>query len=114
MPLLNNENSTPKNTQDGAGCSVEKSPRPYDLWRSDSLFPCWNDLNGLIPENITAPHPSELPLPSPKLKLGSRNGPLDSGFRNEVEATSTTDENVLDDFDCDDGKTNTSKSKVMS
>lgn len=58
------------------------------------MFPCWNDLNGHLPENITAPHPSELPLPSAKLASPVQKVlQSTTGLKNEVEATSTTDEN---------------------
>lgn len=105
MPVMNNESSQ-KCEGDGnetlKNGSEENPSRPYDLWKSDSLFPCWN---GLIPENITVPHPSELPLPS--LALSSPIHKMletDTFFRNEVEATSTTDENMGQSLNIIDSK----------
>lgn len=96
IPTLNNRNTNMKE-KESTGCP-EKPPRSYDLWQSDSLFPCWNDLNGLVPENITPPHPSELPLPSAKLASPiQKMQQSDSGYRNEVEATSTMGDNVSGD-----------------
>lgn len=115
MPLLNNESSSSssRNSQDSSDFPVEKSPKPYDLWQSNSLFPCWNDLNGFVPENITAPHPSELPLPSSKLVSSPMHKILqnENDCKNEVEATSTTDEHAPEDLESEDGKLTGNKRK---
>ena len=117
MPLsLNNESSSSRSSQDLSDSSVEKSPKPYELWTGGSLFPSWKDLNGSLPEHITAPDPSELPLPSPKLISFNLNHSIqsESVSKNEVEATSTTDEYVPDDLESEDGKLSGKKSKVMT
>ncbi|KAK6624222.1 hypothetical protein RUM44_011081 [Polyplax serrata] len=112
IPTLNNRNTNMKE-KESTGCP-EKPPRSYDLWQSDSLFPCWNDLNGLVPENITPPHPSELPLPSAKLASPiQKMQQSDSGYRNEVEATSTMGDNVSGD-NFKPIKTDENKNKRMS
>ncbi|EEB14807.1 conserved hypothetical protein [Pediculus humanus corporis] len=97
IPTFNNGNSKMKETDTVNGSdNNNKQHRSYDLWQSDSLFPCWNDINGFTTENITVPHPSELPLPSAKLASPVQKMlQLESGgYRNEVEATSTTGENI--------------------